>query len=308
LLRLLFWTLVLCPLATSSAAKVMCAKRSGMVFARDRCRKHESALDLSQFGAVGSPGPTGPPGPPGVGPIAQCPPDSTLVGATCVDLFEASVWDVPAANTALIDEVKKGNATALDLINGGAHQVSASPACTPIFPVDFPPSGDWTHPLYAVSLPAVSPAGCVTWFQAAQACALAGKRLLTNAEWQQAAAGTPDPGNLDDLTTTCATKSSPALTGARTGCKSIHGTFDMVGNLWEWVADWTAFPHGCTGSWGAFSDDFMCLAGVTDPPTGTFALYRGGNYGDGALAGKFAVLGSAPFQVPGNDVGFRCAR
>jgi len=48
----------------------------------------------------------------------------------------------------------------------------------------------------------VLPSGCITWFQANQACLLSGKRLLTNREWQGAAASTPDPGT-DNGTTDC---------------------------------------------------------------------------------------------------------
>ncbi len=30
--------------------------------------------------------------------ITKCPPDAVLVGQTCVDTYEASVWQVPATN------------------------------------------------------------------------------------------------------------------------------------------------------------------------------------------------------------------
>ncbi|TMB02876.1 MAG: hypothetical protein E6J70_06345 [Deltaproteobacteria bacterium] len=84
----------------------------------------------------------------------------------------------------------------------------------------------------------------VAWFQAEQACRLSGKRLLRNEEWQAAAAGTPDPGVNDDHTATCATNSDfAALTGARSSCISLWGAHDMAGNVWEWVAEWTA-PSG----------------------------------------------------------------
>jgi len=44
----------------------------------------------------------------------------------------------------------------------------------------------------AGSKPGVDPQTPITWFQSAQACANAGKRLCTNMEWQTAVAGTPD--------------------------------------------------------------------------------------------------------------------
>ena len=45
------------------------------------------------------------------------------------------------------------------------------------------------------SRPGAEPYHDITWYQATQACANAGKHLCTNAEWQTAASGTPDPGD-----------------------------------------------------------------------------------------------------------------
>ena len=59
--------------------------------------------------------------------------------------------------------------------------------------------------IYAVSLPSVTSSAYITWFQAQQACKNAAKRLPSNAEWQAAVAGTPDPGP-----TGCNTLSTPS--------------------------------------------------------------------------------------------------
>jgi formylglycine-generating enzyme required for sulfatase activity len=88
----------------------------------------------------------------------------------------------------------------------------------------------------------VKPSANLTWFQALAACENARKRLPSNGEWQAAVIGTPDPGP-DNGTTDCNWTSvgTPVNAGSRSSCKSARGAFDMVGNVWEWVADWV--PH-----------------------------------------------------------------
>jgi formylglycine-generating enzyme required for sulfatase activity len=94
-------------------------------------------------------------------------------------------------------------------------------------------------------------------------------------------------------------------TGSRTGCVSNYGAFDMVGNVWEWVADWVPRSTAC-GSWGA-SNDLQCLAGA-DTAGKPGALIRGGFFNDGAAAGPLAVNGEVPPSYGTNVIGFRCAR
>jgi formylglycine-generating enzyme required for sulfatase activity len=236
----------------------------------------------------------------------KCAPDAVAVGPTCVDKYEASVWSIPASNTRLMYKLKKGTATLADLTAGGATPVSPSDSCSPGFPGTFPATGNWTDPLYAVSIPGVHPTACVTWFQAEQACRLSGKRLLTNQEWQAAAAGTPDPGT-DNGTTDCDVASAgPVNTGSRSACVSRWGAFDMVGNVWEWVADWTPLSTACvTDLFG--TGDLNCLAGASTT-AGPGALRRGGHWVSGADAGVFAVSGTLDPSGAVIDVGFRCAR
>jgi len=150
----------------------------------------------------------------------------------------------------------------------------------------------------------------MTWFQAHSACENSRKRLPSNAEWQAAVIGTPDPG-ADDGMTDCNTNSvfAAVATGSRSSCKSSDGAFDMVGNLYEWVADWVARSTTC-GTWSAGvspTGDDQCLAGATT--TGEpAALVRGGSFSGGSNAGPLAVYGNL---VPSNSIlsfGFRCAR
>ena len=200
------------------------------------------------------------------------------VGPLCVDKYEASVW----SNA-------DGTGTAYGSFTGQTA-----------YPASFPANGNWTAPLYAVSMSGVPPTN-VTWFQAQQACALSGKRLLTNAEWQMAAAGTPDNTNCNVDT------GAVANTGANVSCVSNYQVNDMVGNVREWVADWVPASTASPG-WGSFSDDMMNLSGASITATYPGALVRGGRYYSGAGAGVFALDAS---RAPSDlliDLGFRCVR
>jgi hypothetical protein len=91
-------------------------------------------------------------------------------------------------------------------------------------------------------VPGRRPSAFITWFQAQQACLNVGKRLPTNAEWQGAVAGTPTDyeSGPDDGVHDCNTSTAQhvVLTGSRDRCVSSFGAFDMVGNVFEWTADW----------------------------------------------------------------------
>jgi hypothetical protein len=242
-------------------------------------------------------------------PLTKCALDAVVSGTVCMDKYEASVWRVPdplGANKRLVRKIQQGKAKAADLAKGGATQLG--------LPLDdYAPCEDsgqnCSDDIYAVSLPGVVPSADITWFQAQAACKNARKRLPSNAEWQAAVIGTPDPGP-DDGATDCNTFSKVVVaTGSRSGCVSADGAFDMVGNLEEWVADWVPRSAGC-GSWGAGvspTGDLQCLAGA-DATGEPGALRRGGDREAQAAAGPLAVSGLSP--PSGSDFvrGFRCAR
>jgi hypothetical protein len=236
-------------------------------------------------------------------PIKKCADDAVVAGTVCLDTYEASVWRV--TDPAVVKKIQKGKATLADL--GGSTQLGTGSD-------DYAPCTDngqnCANDIYAVSLQGVTPATYITWFQAQEACANAAKRLPTSAEWQVGANGTPDTGGADNGTTDCNTDNlapGVTLTGARSGCVSARGAFDMVGNLYEWVADWVPRSTACPG-WGGFSDDEMCLSGASTTANGPGALLRGGlGFGSGAFAGPLAVAAGVASASDGG-LGFRCAR
>jgi hypothetical protein len=229
--------------------------------------------------------------------LGGCSADMVKVGPTCIDKYEASVWFTQDAT--VIQKIRFGTVTAADLTAAGAFQLGLQAGGLEAFGCPTTGNGCKAANVYAVSIPGVLPARFITWFQAAAAARNAGKRLPTNAEWQVAALGTPDG--------VCNVSSGgPTATGSLPGCVSEVGAFDMVGNLWEWVADWVPRTPAC-GSWGSFSDDTQCLAGAatTGAPG---ALVRGGSFFDGTGAGVFAVDGGSTPSSADVSVGFRAAR
>ena len=253
----------------------------------------------------------------GAKPLTKCAPDAVVSGTVCMDKFEASVWRVlnPATtNKGLVKKIQQGKATVADLAKGGATQLGTTAVVAPYAPCA--DSGqNCTDDIYAVSVVGVTPSAQMTWFQAQAACENARKRLPSNAEWQAAVAGTPDPGpdngstDCNTISTTFTLPEDPVNTGSRSSCVSADGTYDMVGNLYEWVADWVPRSTAC-GTWNAGvspTGDDQCLGGAatTGEPG---ALLRGGIFVFGAGAGPLTVVGYVGPSDSSDVFGFRCAR
>jgi formylglycine-generating enzyme required for sulfatase activity len=225
-----------------------------------------------------------------------CPEEMVAVADFCIDRWKASVSDA-------------------ETCDGAFYGANADD-----YPTTFPDSGDWTAPLYACSLEGLVPAGELTWFQAAQACALSGKSLCTNAQWQTAVSGTPS-----DTTSCAVTDSSPVATGSYAACVSSWGTHDQVGIRWEWMADWV--PGGATWMDAGDEDDGRQTPWPTDYGDGLdytlnvngnalgsgdfedglpAAIIRGGDYNNGSEAGNFSMSVARGPSHSATFIGFRC--
>ncbi len=81
----------------------------------------------------------------------------------------------------------------------------------------------------------------------------------------------------------------------------------MVGNLWEWVADWDEEADGCAKGPAGFGGDLTCF-GDASPSRFPGALIRGGDFDEGAEAGPFAVGALNRPSISSSNFGFRGAR
>ena len=173
------------------------------------------------------------------------------------------------------------------------------------------PPGNWKDNDYAPGK-GKEPVTWVTWFDAANFCQWAEKKLPTEKQWERSAKGTDGNeypwGNefqpdIAHLSTRAGSKNKPVAVGSFPKSSSKEGVLDLIGNVWEWVADDYQPYKGSTHKNDFHNMGYKILRGHSASDIGHFPMYAD-------AIKMFARSGYRQFanpDEPGPDVGFRCA-
>jgi formylglycine-generating enzyme required for sulfatase activity len=136
----------------------------------------------------------------------------------------------------------------------------------------------------------------VDWNEAQAYCVAIGGRLPTEAEYEYATrAGSTAAryGNLDDIAW-YNTNSGGASHEVATKPPNAFGLYDMMGNTWQWVADW----------YGKYTADPQ--VDPTGPATGELKEPKGGSWGTQAKSLRASHRDTVEPGHRGNKLGMRC--
>lgn len=143
----------------------------------------------------------------------------------------------------------------------------------------------------------------VSWDDASAYCASEGKRLPTEAEWERAARGLAEgrmyPWGDKDPTPRQARFNAETPIEVCTTERNSFGLCDMIGNVWEWAADW-------------YERTYYSVAPERNPPgpeKGMYRVLRGGSFFD--QPPLFLTCSYRSWARPAErsaTIGFRCAR
>lgn len=145
----------------------------------------------------------------------------------------------------------------------------------------------------------------VTWPEAASFCESLGGRLPTEAEWEGAARSGKD-GTIyqwgDRYESGLVNDSDDFRHAATTPVgkfpANAYGLYDVIGNAWEWVHDWS-------------SDDYYAHSPAEDPrgpPSGEARVTRGGSWRPYPRVFRLSNRGRSRPDRANYYIGFRCAR
>ncbi|MFQ5507971.1 MAG: formylglycine-generating enzyme family protein [Leptospirillia bacterium] len=164
-----------------------------------------------------------------------------------------------------------------------------------------PPEGTGNHPVTHVS-----------WHDAVAFCKWSGNKVLpTETQWEKAARGKSGLiypwGNKFDYEATNASRGHTMPVGSFPSGNSPYGVKDMVGNVWEWTADWYKAYPGSDLKDDRFGERYRVLRGNSWASVG--------HYPDrevfleivaGTSRASYRLYMAPEGRL--NDVGFRCAK